>query len=114
MNTNKHDVFVSFSFKDQTEAEWIINRLLNVYNISCWICTRDIRAGTGYKTAIMEAITAAGAVLLIQSENSITSEEVPKEIANALNLKNMMRQSVRTVLPQGLLRLCTALMQSSI
>lgn len=85
MEQCKHDVFVSFSFKDQKVSEYVVNQLLNKYNIPCWICTSEILAGEHYKSVIVDAIKTAKLVLFIQSENSIKSEEVPKEISVALD-----------------------------
>jgi len=85
MEHTQHDVFVSFSFKDQKDSEYVVNQLLNKYNIPCWICTSEILAGEHYKSVIVDAIKTAKLVLFIQSENSIKSEEVPKEIAVALD-----------------------------
>ncbi len=92
MDNNAHEVFISFSFKDQAIAETIVNQLLNKYHISCWICTQDIRAGENYKKTIVKAITDAKILLMIQSESSMLSTEVPKEVSIALN-KN------KTVIP---------------
>lgn len=80
-----HDVFVSFSFKDQTIAQYVVNQLSCKYNIPCWICTSEILAGEHYKSVIVEAIESAKLVLFIQSEHSIASNEVPKEIAISLD-----------------------------
>ncbi len=85
MEHTQHDVFVSFSFKDQKVSEYVVNQLLNKYKIPCWICTSEILAGEHYKTVIVDAIKSAKLVLFIQSENSIKSEEVPKEISVALD-----------------------------
>ena len=92
MDNSTHEVFISFSFKDQAIAETIVNQLLNKYHISCWICTQDIRAGENYKKTIVKAITDAKVLLMIQSESSMLSTEVPKEVSIALN-KN------KTVIP---------------
>ncbi len=51
-----HDVFISFSFKDQGLAEALVNILSSKHGISCWICTRDIEGGKRYKKLIPEAI----------------------------------------------------------
>lgn len=40
-----HDVFISFSFKDQAIVDRIVNQLTNKCRIPCWICTKKIRAG---------------------------------------------------------------------
>lgn len=92
MESNASEVFISFSFKDQAIAETIVNQLLNKYHISCWICTQDIRAGENYKKLIVKAISDAKVFLMIQSESSMISTEVPKEVSIALN-KN------KTVIP---------------
>lgn len=92
MEQSAHEVFISFSFKDQALAETIVNKLLNIYHISCWICTQDIRAGENYKKMIVKAISDAKVLLMIQSESSMHSTEVPKEVSIALN-KN------KTVIP---------------
>lgn len=85
MEQSSHEVFISFSFKDQRLAEMIVNQLLNRYHISCWICTQDIRAGENYKKIIVKAIHDAKLLLMIQSENSMLSSEVPKEVSIALH-----------------------------
>ena len=87
MTENKytHDVFISFSFNDQTVAEYIVNTLSSMYEISCWICTRDIAGGSRYKRLIPEAIDNAQVVVFLQSSSSIASKEVPKEIGLAMD-----------------------------
>lgn len=87
MNENKytHDVFISFSFKDQTLAENIVNILSSTYGISCWICTRDIDGGKRYKKLIPEAIDNAKVIVFLQSSSSIESKEIPKEIGMAFD-----------------------------
>ncbi len=85
MEQNNHDVFISFSFKDQTVAEYVANRLLNSYKISYWMCTRDLIGGENFKGSIVEAISNAKIVLLVQSKYSIASKEVPKEVSIALD-----------------------------
>ena len=61
VNIMTHDVFISFSFQDQEQAEEIVNILSSKYGISSWICTRDIDGGRRYKSLITEAIDAAQA-----------------------------------------------------
>ena len=83
-NLYHHDVFISFSFKDQALAENIVNVLSSAYGISCWICTRDVEGGETYKSLITEAIDCAKIVVFLQSAFSVESKEVPKEIGMAL------------------------------
>lgn len=85
MEQNYHDVFISFSFKDQTVAEYVANRLLNNYKITYWMCTRDLIGGEHFKGTIVDAISNAKIVLLVQSKNSIASKEVPKEVSISLD-----------------------------
>ena len=80
-----HDVFISFSFKDQSIAETIVNILSSTYGISCWICTRDIDGGKRYKKLIPEAIDNAKVVVFLQSLSSVESKEIPKEIGMAFD-----------------------------
>lgn len=85
MGSNNHDIFISFSFKDQAVTEYVGNLLLSKYHISYWMCTRDLIGGEHYKGEIAEAIKHASLVLMIQSEHSLSSREVPKEISIALD-----------------------------
>lgn len=80
-----HDIFISFSFADQDTAEAIVNTLTSKYGFSCWICTRDIDGGRRYKALIPRAIDEARAVVFIQSENALSSKEIPKEIGMAFD-----------------------------
>lgn len=79
-----HDVFISYSFDDQVDADELVNQLTTVYGIPCWICTRDIAKGTHYKREITEAIEASQVVILLQSKNAVESDQIPKEIGIAL------------------------------
>lgn len=85
MNQSKHDIFISFSFKDQAVTEHVSNVLLNQYHISYWMCTRDLVGGDHFKASIAEAIKGASLVLMIQSTHSLSSREVPKEVSIALD-----------------------------
>lgn len=80
-----HDIFISFSFSDREIAEEIVNALTSKYGFSCWICTRDIEGGNRYKALIPRAIDESRAVVFIQSENALSSREIPKEIGMAFD-----------------------------
>ena len=83
--SSAHDVFISFSFKDQKTAEEIVNELLTKYGITSWICSRELDGGNRFKALIPDAIRAADAVVFIQSESSLVSREIPKEIGIAFD-----------------------------
>ena len=78
-----HDVFISFSFKNITEAQHIVNGLQQRHGIRCWICTREIYGGKYYKEEIEKAIMQSQVVVLVQTKEALASREVPKEIAIA-------------------------------
>ena len=63
-----HDVFISFSFKDQEIAEKIVNQLTNKYGISCWISANDIQLASNYYSQIANAIHDAKVVVFLQSK----------------------------------------------
>ena len=88
------DVFISFSFADQAIVDRIVNLLTNVYGISCWICTEEIRAGENFRMDLAQAINAAGLVVLVQSKHSAVSKEVSKEILFALKKGKMVKPFV--------------------
>lgn len=81
----KHDVFISFSSKDRSEAEDIVKILNEKYGLTCWICVEDIHGGQRYKRLIPQAIRDSGVVVFIQSKNAIRSKEIPKEIGLAFD-----------------------------
>lgn len=78
--SSTHDAFISFSFKDQDTVNRIVNELLTKYGITSWLCLRELEGGSRYKYIIPDAIRSAGVVVFIQSENSLRSEQIPKEI----------------------------------
>ena len=85
-----HDIFISYSFDDQQQVEYIANRLSSRYGITYWLCTREIRGGQHYKRMIAEAIKDAGAVVLFYSTNAADSREIPKEVSIAFDKEKMI------------------------
>ena len=79
-----HDVFISFSFKDQEKVDKIVNHLINIYNIPCWICTEKIRAGKNFYKEIINAIKECKLFLLVQTKASAESREVGDEVFEAI------------------------------
>ncbi|MBP3371300.1 MAG: toll/interleukin-1 receptor domain-containing protein [Clostridia bacterium] len=100
-----HDIFISFSFADQQMAEEIVNTLTSKYGFSCWICTRQVEGGRRYKALIPQAIDEARVVVFLQSENALTSKEIPKEIGIAFDAdKIIIPFKIDQAQPQGDLR----------
>ena len=81
-----YDVFISFSFKDQSLANSIYNDLVNKYGLNVWICDKEILGGENYKTAILKALPESKCVLLLQTPHSVNSTEIPSEVSIARRL----------------------------
>ncbi len=79
----KH-VFISHSSKD-LERTQAICQLLEQRAIKCWIAPRDVRPGYDYDEEIIDAIDAAGAMLLILSAQANKSTHVKREVERAVN-----------------------------
>lgn len=77
-----YDVFISHSSKDKDIAE-LICRVLESNGIRCWIAPRDITGGDDWSASITNAIGSTKVFIVIYSENSASSTQVPKEIALA-------------------------------
>ncbi len=76
------DVFISHSSIDKEVADRIC-RELEAKGLKCWIAPRDIVPGSEWAVAISNAIAEIKAMVVIYSENSQQSTQVPKEIALA-------------------------------
>lgn len=76
------DVFISHSSKDAVVAEKVCG-ILEAEGISCWLAPRNIMPGDDWAGAITKAIATTSVFIIICSENSISSVQVPKEIALA-------------------------------
>ena len=77
-----HDIFVSYSSKDQALADKLV-RALEHRCLSCWISSRDIKPGMDFQAAIVAGLEASRAVLLLLSRNANLSKELPKELSLA-------------------------------
>ncbi len=75
-------VFISYSTKDTDVANHICE-ILEKNGIQCWIAPRNIVAGTDWASSISKAIADCTVFLLIYSENSSTSTQVPRELTMA-------------------------------
>ncbi len=81
-----HDVFISYSHKDQPVADGICARL-EADGLRCWIAPRDIGPGEDWPTAIANGIAGSKVMVLVFSQNSNMSEEVSRELYLAANNK---------------------------
>ena len=81
-----HDVFISYSHKDQPIADGICAKL-EADGLRCWIAPRDIDPGEDWPAAIATGIAASKVMVLVFSQNSNMSEEVSRELYLAANSK---------------------------
>lgn len=78
------DIFISYSSKDSADAERICSEI-EKNGLTCWIAPRNIVPGSEWAAEIIKAISDARALLLIYSENSARSTQVPRELSIAEN-----------------------------
>ena len=86
MEQKQDKVFISFSNKDKTIADFICKHLES-NNIPCWIAHRDIRPGYEYAAAITSALEMCNLIVLVYSQHSNESRHVRSEIAIAFDKK---------------------------
>ena len=79
-----HDIFISYSTKDQLQAE-TVRDILEKNGIPCWMAPRDIPGGSNYTKEIPAAIRGCQVFVLILSQNSQNSQWVLKELDSAVN-----------------------------
>lgn len=79
-----HDVFVSYSSKDKTVADFIVASLEGA-GIRCWYAPRDIPPGGDWAKKIVAAINEASVFLLIFSASANSSQRVLDELNLAIS-----------------------------
>ena len=77
-------VFISYSTKDQLQAEAVRN-VIEQNGITCWMAPRDIPGGSNYTKEIPHAIRDCQAFVLMLSQNAQSSPWVLKELDRAVN-----------------------------
>ena len=78
------DVFISYSTKDKLTADAVCGTLES-RGIRCWIAPRDITPGQDWSDAIIDGLTAARVFVLLLSSSSNISEQVKREVQNAVS-----------------------------
>ena len=81
-----HQVFLSHATEDRETAVQLC-AALEAEGINCWIAPRDVKAGTDYAAAILDAIRTSDLVLLVFSSFADSSPYVLREIERAVNYK---------------------------
>jgi len=75
-------VFVSYASQDVAVANAVVEALER-HGVKCWIAPRDVVPGALYADEIVRAINEAAVVVLVLSEQAVTSSHVGKEIERA-------------------------------
>ncbi|MGD1894277.1 MAG: TIR domain-containing protein [Cyclobacteriaceae bacterium] len=84
MMQSDHNIFISYSSKDQVIVRQIYRHLEN-NNLRCWIAPRNIQPGQSWAGSIMKAIRTTKVFLLILTNNSNNSAQVMREVERAVN-----------------------------
>ena len=74
-----HEVFISYASLDKAAADAAC-AALEAKGIRCWIAPRDIRPGTDWSEAIIDAIDVSKAFLLVFSSHADASQQVKREV----------------------------------
>ena len=81
-DSNRHHCFISYSASDEEFAERLYADL-TYHNIGCWFSPEHMRIGDKIRETLDEAIRTYAKVLLVLSEESISSAWVEKEVETA-------------------------------
>ena len=75
-------VFVSYASQDVAVADAIVSTLER-HGVACWIAPRDVTPGALYADVIIRAINEAKVLVLVLSQNAVSSSHVGKEVERA-------------------------------
>jgi uncharacterized protein YjbI with pentapeptide repeats len=89
-----YSCFISYSSKDQEFAERL-NADLRGRNVRCWFAPEDLKIGDRLRPSFDEAIRVHDKLMVLLSENSVSSPWVEKEVETAFEKE---RREKRTVL----------------
>ena len=89
-----YSCFISYSSKDQEFAERL-HADLRGKNVRCWFAPEDLKIGDRLRPAFDEAIRVHDKLMVLLSENSVSSPWVEKEVETAFEKE---RREKRTVL----------------
>jgi len=91
--------FISYATADATTAEQVC-AFLEQHGVACWIAPRNIRPGSEYDEAIVEAIEGAAAIVFLLSAHANESPYVKNEISIAFaKRKTIVTLRIADILP---------------
>ncbi len=88
-----HSCFISYSSKDHKFAERLHADLQNK-GVRCWFAPEDLKIGDKFRQRIDESIHVHDKLLVILSENSLSSSWVEDEVENALERERIEKRLV--------------------
>src|SRR5262249_10376790 len=98
-----HDVFVSYSSRDNQVALAVV-KALETNGIRCWIAPRDIKGGDVWAQAIVDAIGAAKVLILVFSSHANRSTHLVNEVDSAIRKGvTPIAFRIEEVMPEGAL-----------
>jgi len=100
-----HDVFVSYSTKDQDTADSVVASLEKI-GINCWYAPRNIQPSDDWGRAVTGAIESSKVFLLIFSGNAHQSQRVLDELNIAITQKaTIFPFRIENLEPEGAMKL---------
>jgi hypothetical protein len=88
-----YSCFISYSSKDQEFADRLYADLQNK-GVRCWFAPEDLKIGDRFRDRINESIRLHDKLLLILSENSVSSQWVGDEVEAALEREQKENRTV--------------------
>ena len=99
-----HDVFISYSSKDQGSADAVC-AALESRGITCWIAPRDVPPGADWDEANARAIALSRAMVLVFSSRANESQQVRRKVSLAFAGKvHIVPFRIEDVRPSGPLK----------
>ena len=88
-----YSCFISYSSKDQEFAERL-HADLRSKNVRCWFAPEDLKIGDRLRPAFDEAIRVHDKLMVLLSENSVSSPWVEKEVETAFEKEHREKRTV--------------------
>jgi hypothetical protein len=88
-----YSCFISYSSKDQEFAERLHTDLRSK-NVRCWFAPEDLKIGDKLRPSFDEAIRVHDKLMVLLSENSVSSPWVEKEVETAFEKEHREKRTV--------------------
>jgi hypothetical protein len=88
-----HSCFISYSSNDEEFARRLYNDLLRE-GVKCFFAPEDLKIGERFRVRIDEAVRVHDKLLLILSEDSVSSQWVEKEVETAFEKEEEQKKTV--------------------